>query len=241
MEGSAQLMAHVGAALVGRQELLALPTPPPTATHKTVPHATLVGSLIESLGMRGIEVVRDQYAVTPDGMRLFGALEINQEHNGVRLALGLRNSHDKTLSLGMTVGYRVFVCDNLAFVGDFMAVARKHTKHLDLTDVLDQGVSKMQRGFAPMKRRIDAFRDFEIVDLVAKDIIYRAFIEDELDAPKHLAKHVHKAYFEPPHPEFKPRTLWSVENAFTAAFKVLDPVPRMKATADLGRYLQTVH
>lgn len=241
MEGNAVLMAHAGAAYVGRQELLALRAPDSTATHQVVPHGTLVGSLIESLGMRGIEIVRDQYALTPDGMKLFGVLEVNLEHSGVRLALGIRNSHDKTFSLGLTVGYRVFVCDNLAFDGEFQAIAKKHSKHLNLVDVLDQGVSRMQRSFEPMKRRIDAWKGFELTDLVAKEIIYRAFIEDELDAPKHLAKLVHKAYFEPPHKEFEPRTMWSLTNGFTEAFKVLDPIPQMRATADLGRFIATTH
>jgi hypothetical protein len=29
----------------------------------------------------------------------------------------------------------------------------------------------------------------------------------------------------PAHPEFEPRTLWSLTNAFTSAFKELDPIP----------------
>lgn len=33
------------------------------------------------------------------------------------------------------------------------------------------------------------------------------------------------------------RTLWSLSNAFTSAFKELDPVPRFKATASLGGFL----
>jgi hypothetical protein len=34
-------------------------------------------------------------------------------------ALGIRNAHDKSMRLAMTVGYRVLVCDNMAFSGDF--------------------------------------------------------------------------------------------------------------------------
>ncbi len=43
--------------------------------------------------------------------------------------------------------------------------------------------------------------------------------------------------FEPQYPEFSPRTMWSLSNAFTSAFKALDPVPRFKATAKLGEFL----
>jgi hypothetical protein len=43
--------------------------------------------------------------------------------------------------------------------------------------------------------------------------------------------------FEPQYPEFSARTMWSLSNAFTSAFKKLDPVPQFKATAILGGFL----
>ena len=45
-------------------------------------------------------------------------------------------------------------------------------------------------------------RDDEISlpTVAAKLIIYQAFVESELDAPKHLARHVHDLYFRPTHP-----------------------------------------
>jgi hypothetical protein len=38
--------------------------------------------------------------------------------------------------------------------------------------------------------------------------------------------------------EFRPRTMWSLSNAFTSAFKELDPIPQFKATAKLGEFLE---
>jgi len=34
------------------------------------------------------------------------------------------------------------------------------------------------------------------------------------------------------------RTIWSLSNAFTSAFKELDPIPQFKATAKLGEFLE---
>lgn len=51
---------------------------------------------------------------------------------------------------------------------------------------------------------------------------------------------VHGLYFNPQHEEFQPRTLWSLSNAFTGAFKELEPVPAFRATAKLGEFLQGV-
>lgn len=235
------LLTHRGAQLIGRQDLLALVTPEATATHKPVPHAQIVEGLVQSLDYRRLSVVRDEYAVSPDGMRMFGFLEISEEDSGVRFAIGCRNSHDKTFSLGLTVGYRVFVCDNLSFHGDFTPVTRKHTSKFDHLEVIDVAVGKMQRHFEPMKRQINAWQGFELPDLRAKEVIYGAFIEGRLDAPKHLARVVHNEYFNPTIEDFKARTMWSLSNAFTSAFKKLEPVPQMQATARLAPFLAAVN
>jgi hypothetical protein len=75
----------------------------------------------------------------------------------------------------------------------------------------------------------------------AKEIIYRAFIEDEFDAPKHLARVIHHEYFEPAFPDFAPRTKWSLQNAFTSGFKLLEPVPQFKATASFGEFFNSLN
>ena len=233
----AGLISHCGTALLGRQDLLLLPTPEPTETHKPIPHAALVGALIETLGFRQLNVVEDQYAVSPDGMRMFGVLALDIAENGVRVSIGLRNSHDKSFALGITIGYKVFVCDNLAFHGDYQTVTRKHSKNLVLNDVLAIAIDRMQRNFAPMLNQVNAWKGYELPDASAKLIIYQAFIEEGLEVPKHLADDVHRHYFNPEHEEFRPRTMWSLSNAFTSSFKALDPIPRFKATARLAPFL----
>jgi hypothetical protein len=59
----------------------------------------------------------------------------------------------------------------------------------------------------------------------AKLTIYRAFIERDLEVPRHLARRVHELYFNPEHEKLQPRTMWSLSNAFASAFKELDPIP----------------
>jgi hypothetical protein len=49
---------------------------------------------------------------------------------------------------------------------------------------------------------------------------------------------VHDLYFEPKYQEFRSRTIWSLSNAFTSAFKELDPIPQFKATAKPGESLE---
>ncbi len=90
---------------IGREELALVPTPPATETHRPIPHHEIVQALIETLGFRHIGVIHDEYAVSPDGMKAFGVLDLATEMEGCRFSIGLRNSHDKSMRLAMTCGY----------------------------------------------------------------------------------------------------------------------------------------
>src|SRR5271168_4709148 len=147
-----------GGRTIGREELALVPTPVATETHRPVPHHEIVQALVETLGFRHIGVVHDEYAVSPDGMKDFGVLDLATEMAGCRFSIGLRNSHDKSMRLAMTCGYRVFVCSNMAFAGDFTPVLAKHSKSLNLVDSISVGVDRMQRNFAPMQKQVESWQ-----------------------------------------------------------------------------------
>src|SRR5229473_6546774 len=55
---------------------------------------------------------------------------------------------------------------------------------------------------SPCESRVEAWQRSELTDVTAKVVIYEAFIEGRLEAPKHLARSVHDLYFEPKYEEF---------------------------------------
>ncbi len=162
----------------------------------------VVETLIGTLSLRHIGVVGEEFAVSTDGMGIFGVLDVETTFDGCRFSIGVRNSNDKSMRLALTVGYRVLVCDNMAFHGDFAPVLAKHTKHLRLADILSVGVDRMQSNFEPMRKQVEAWKVTGLPDGTAKLVIYRVFVEGELGIPKHLARVVQNYYFGPLHKEF---------------------------------------
>lgn len=51
-------------------------------------------------------------------------------------------------------------------------------------------------------------------------VIYEAFVEGKLAAPKHLARTVHDLDFAPKYDEFRSRTIWTEKSAPERAFFV---------------------
>src|SRR5579863_6994424 len=186
---------------ITRAELANLPTPPATATHLPSPHAAVVETLVETLSHRHIGVVDEEFAVSSDAMEMFGVLDLETDFEGCRFAIGIRNANNKRFRLACTVGLRVFVCHNLAFRGDYTPVLAKHSKRFSLEDSLSVGVDRMQSNFEPMRRQVENWRAQQLSPAAAKLKIYRAFIEGDLEIPRHLARRVHELYFTPQHSE----------------------------------------
>ena len=54
---------------------------------------------------------------------------------------------------------------------------------------------------------MEAWQKSELTDVTTKVVIYEAFVEGTLEAPKHLARSVRDLYFGPKYEEFRPRTI----------------------------------
>ena len=232
------LVAHCGARKVTREELKDIPVPEETTTHKPLSHIEIIEVLEEALSFRSLTVKRDEYAISADGMKMFGVMDLNVGFDGANYSIGLRNSNDKSMRLGLTAGYRVFVCDNMAFSGDFTPMLHKHTRNLALQDSVSIAVDRIYRGFSAMEVQVRKMKEYELTDNDAKLLIYRVFMERAVKGiPRSLMSAVHSNYFTPEHVVFTPGNLWALSNAFTSAFKTLAPVTQFEVTARLGSYL----
>lgn len=233
----ATLMAHCGTSKISREDLSKIATPEGTKTHKPVAHIDVVKAVIETLGFRKINVIRDEYAVDKTGMKMFGVMDLEEEFCGCRFSIGLRNSNDKSMRLALTIGYRVFVCDNMAFSGDFTPVLAKHSASFNLIDLVSIGVDKIQRNFEPLIKQVELWQNTPISANDARLAIYWAFVDKMAHLPAKLMREVHRLYFEDE--RFEANRIWRLSNAFTSALKELDPVHQFPATAKVGQFLTT--
>lgn len=230
-----QLMARPNERLT-RNDLALCPVPTRTDTHQPIGHNVFIDRVEEALSFRHIRITNEEYAVSDDGMNLFAVLRVNAEYEGVDFVIGCRNSNSKKFRIGLVTGYQVRVCTNLSFNGDFFPMSHKHTKNFNLEESVTIGIDKIQRQWNPMKEALDYKRTKELSDTDARVALYDLFTAAKM--PISLFRATHKEYFESPsHDEFKPRTLWSLENSVTANIPRLKPIAQYEATARLGKYI----
>ena len=138
-----------------------------------VPHTEVVEALVETLSFRHIGVVQEEYAVSKDGMKMFGVFDLDTGMPGCRFSIGIRNSHDKSMRLAAVVGVRVLVCENMAFSGDFQPVWPNTPRSSLCKTPCPSGVDEMQRNFDPMRKQVESRKQSQLSDQAAKLTIYR--------------------------------------------------------------------
>ena len=75
------------------------------------------------------ELHSEQYGIARDGKQMFGTLtyreSFHDDPQSIGLSIGIRNSYDKSMSLGLCSGASVFVCENLMMTGE-VVIMRMH-------------------------------------------------------------------------------------------------------------------
>ena len=136
------------------------------------------------------------------------------------LAVGFRNSYDKSMSAGFAIGGRVFVCDNLALAGE-LVVMRKHTGGIieELRDKLVLTFHQAHQTWDSLVEDRRRMQELALTDDQAHDLLGRAFGRGLLALRQFLK--ANQEWRHPRHAEFEGRNLWSLYNAVTEAYKGL--------------------
>jgi len=222
------------------EQLRELPFPESRGSrHEPVPHYLLVDSLEVEAMSRGYSVKRSQLSINAAGTKLFGVMDlippgvVDVTERG--MSIGFRNSTNSSLSIKMVAGNRVMVCDNLAMLGDLIAVLQKNLGGLDLDAVLAEGFDKFLQHASTLDLHIMRMQATNITDIAAKAKIFDVFANRVL--PVNLFDDVRGFYFNPSDEmlDCQPRTEWGLHNAFTRAMKGLAPATFFAANVELGR------
>ncbi len=171
---------------VTEAEVIDVPAVPFTRTFHPVHHKQVIDAVRTGISLTGMEVVQSQYVLARDGMQMFGVWDLNAGSSDLCWSLGIRNSMDKSLALGITAGTKVFVCDNLAFDGEYLTF-RKHTSGLD-NDELEFLAYKSMKNMVPrlasFQKWHEGLRNYELTEQDAKLLLVEVLTDSVFPASK---------------------------------------------------------
>ena len=220
------LMIESNARFVGREEIAQVPTPIGTVSWKPVPHMEVIDAVGDVVNARGWRILVEQYGLARDGQKLFGVMRINRSSSPEwSRCIGIRNSHDRTLALGLSAGLSVRVCSNLMFGGSTI-LKRRHTSRIELNGLVLEAVNSLELEFLTLENVAEELKIDELNDDEVRASLVVAAERQAIPSCDILT--VWKEFKHPRHEEFAEPTRWSLLNAFTETAKKYSP-----ARADL--------
>lgn len=212
------LCLHRGAEQIDFSALQEVPIPEATKTHIPISHASLVNHVRYALGMFGHEVAEEHHGVTPDGMRYFGILNLKSDYGDYGDMVGLRNSNDRRFPIGISIGARVFVCDNLSFMGEHV-IRRKHTANAkrELPGLVMEIVEPLAQARQAQQITFDRYKATNLSVKDADHAIMRMYRKGVINVQR--IADVNREWTEPSFEGFGDFTVWRLFNAVTRSLE----------------------
>ena len=215
------LMIDSNARYVGRNEIAMVPTPAATASWKPVPHLDVIDAVTDVVKGQNWTILEEQYGLARDGQKMFGVIRINKSSSlEWSRCIGIRNSHDRTLAVGLTAGISVCVCSNLCFGGS-MVLKRRHTSRIELEGLVTEAIDALGDEFLTLETVAEDLKLQYVRDDAARAAIVKAAEAGAVNSCDVLP--VFREFKSPSHPEFEEPTRWSLLNAFTENAKKYSP------------------
>lgn len=233
MEG---LMLHRGGQEISKAALDLIPMPEATESYVPVSHYHLANRLltISQDILTDYALIGENYGIARQGQQLFALLKFKNSATDMGLAIGFRNSYDRSMSIGLAMGASVFVCDNMSLTGE-IAVMKKHTKNVwdSLENLAIANIYKSRHNFKKIIEDSEKMKTHPIDDMAAFAMMGKLFGEDII-SPRQITV-IREQWLKPKYNDFQPRNVWSMYNSCTEALKTCPPQTIMEKHIELHK------
>jgi len=143
------------------------------------------------------------------------------------LSLGFRNSYDRTMTVGVALGARVFVCDNLVISGE-VRIVKKHSPGVwrAIEDAVISTLYRYGPAWENLIQDVETFKGYQVTAERGHEVIGR-LIGAGLLYPRQIP--VAFAEWKKPTFDYGHRgSAWQLYNAVTIALKTTPPIHIME-------------
>jgi len=196
-----------------------------------VQHGELVSRIFNQANYLGLNVKSHDFGVSEDSADLFGDITfapskfLGDAPNGTALELGIRHSNASRFSITFVTGLRVFICSNGIVIGEYV-LRRKHTCGIELDDEIRKGLLNFMHQTKSAYSFVEGLKNTQATENRVNRLLTNIGREQIL--PWSHIGYVDAEYRNPSHDEFKPRTMFSLYNAFTEIAKRRNPTEQHK-------------
>lgn len=214
-------------------------TPPAKGSkHHPYSFADFANTLVDILPAVDLKPIDSQFAVSNDGMKFFGTVEVETPMNDISWQIGVRGSHDQSIARGLVAGERVMVCSNLMFSGEIQMKTKQTTKIEDRVEgMLIDAVLQMPGFFAVEEEMLERLRNERVSQIQADAAFVEIFRKGGLTGNQ-LTEAI-RQWENPTFDHGEHDSIWHIEQCATQALKPVNGVGNTNLLVDRSRKVRS--
>lgn len=199
--------------------------------HVPVSHYDAIVSFKNQLEEYNIQVLNESIVISPDTYRLMYLADIADKNAKEYVyQVGFINNNDKSKAFTGLAGIKVLINDAQMHYSDGSYKTR-HTTNVKemLYERNAHIITWFKEFYTEYSGKIEKFKNIKVTDEILGAVIL-AYIRNRYTLSSTNIKNIVKEYDNPKYDEFKPRTIWSLQNTTNEVFKkVKSPLLRLDA------------
>lgn len=201
--------------------------------HVPVPHDFAIEFFKNSLSEHNITIVRERAVLSPDAMKLMFIADVRPDgkaEEGFIYSVGFINNNDRTKAFTGIAGTTVYVNNAQWYVSDNSYKTRHTTTVREmLAERSAHIINWFNEYYQQQSGIIERMKNTQITDKEVGNLLL-TYIREKYILSSTNIKRIVDEWDNPKHDEFKPRTLWSLQNACAEVFKgIKSPMFRLQA------------
>lgn len=201
--------------------------------HVPVPHNYAIEFFKNSLAEHNIEIIRERAVLSPDTMKLMFVADVRPNGKAEQdfcFSVGFINNNDRTRAFTGIAGTTIYINNAQWYVSDNSFKTRHTTTVREmLAERSAHIINWFNEYYQQTTGLIDRMKNTEITDEQVGALVLR-YIRDKYVLSSTNIKRIVDEWDNPKYPEFKARTLWSLQNTCAEVFKkIKSPMFRLQA------------
>jgi hypothetical protein len=209
------------------QQLRDTPLPQYDSSYTIIPHVQIIDEIKTRLANHGLNISKEIYTGNIENQIVTGKFNIHKEDDpdlGLMMVFG--NSYNKSRKFKVSIGGRVFVCDNGMILGDMNNFSRKHTGNAleEALQAIEFQIQQAEEHFQILCNQKNQLREVTISKKLQAELAGRLYMEEEIITLSQLS--VIKQELQEPSFDYNSHNEsgWYFYNAITHSLKKSHPV-----------------
>ena len=201
--------------------------------HVPVPHYEAINFFKERLQDHKIEIVSERCVLSPDTMKCMFIADVRPNgkvEDGFIFSVGFINNNDRTKAFTGIAGTRVFINNAQMYVSDNSFKTRHTTTIREmLMERSAHIINWFNEYYMNQNEIIETMKNTKITDVEVGKLVMN-YIRAKYIISSTNIKRIVDEWDNPRYDDFKPRTLWSLQNTCSEVFKkIKSPLFKLEA------------